>query len=457
VSPLGRVVATGSGLVTLLNSFRTAHVNGFALWDVISFLSVGREPSPIAARHIAAAILPPYAASWPYAAKLAITPKTLMNTLASTAQSYFTSLRPALLAYTLSCMGDAKWGTPDTVVNAALNAAIDKLHFESTRDTLAALVALTLEQRRVLREVATGAYTVAELEAIQIGRVKSFKNANVGVSATKLAALITCLREEGAGTDIVRLQPPYSILLESWVRSNGELAVAVHNDEIDLDFNTRMNLVFIAESRSAVLERPDLLGRAGVALMESLARNGVGVQAANGTWRPPGTAAELDATIALQVLSNMLHADFAPKGRWGPPAKEPSLSVALKYVSAAAAGAMPMSAAGAAPFSDAHFHETVGWKVLLAFRHFHSHIWSSTEQLVRNGLTASVVADAVSAAAHVLAEPVRGCFILVDARLLPKPAASEGRHNVTATFPKRSQPSTSNRPSTSRQTGHKLR
>jgi hypothetical protein len=238
-----------------------------------------------------------------------------------------------------------------------------------------------------------------------------------------------------------------------------------------------MNLVFIAESRSAVLERPDLLGRAGVALMESLARNGVGVLAANGTRRPPGTAAELDATIALQVLSNMLHADFAPKGRRGPSAKEPSLSVALKYVSAAAAGAatmpaagaatmpaagavpdaMPMSAAGAAPFSDAHFHNTVGWNVLLAFRHFHSHIWSSTEQLVRNGLTASVVADAVSAAAHVLAEPVRGCFILVDARLLPKPAASEGRRNDTAKFPKRSQSSTSNRPSTSRQTGHKFR
>lgn len=230
MSPLGRVVATGSGLVALLNSFRTTPVNGFALWDAVAFLGVGREASPAAARAIAAAIFPSYVTDWPPAAKAAITPTVLVDSLASTVHDRLTSLRPALLAYMLGSMGDARTGTPAQVVGAAVGAVLGKLHAESTRDTRTALVALDSEQRRVLREVATGGYTVAELEAIRNGWGKvHFKNANVGVQPEKLAAMITCLREEGTDVDAVRLQPPYSMLLESWIRTDGSLAVAVEN------------------------------------------------------------------------------------------------------------------------------------------------------------------------------------------------------------------------------------
>ena len=417
VSPFGRVVVTGSGLVTLLNSVRTSHVNGFALWDAVAFLSVGREPSRVAAQSIAKALLPPYSSDWPPAAKHAMTPTILMDTLALTAQDNLTSLRPALLAYFLGCMGDARTGPSDKVISAAVGAARGKLLAESTRDTLSALTALNLAQRRVLRDVATGGYTVAELEEIWSGQGKvHFKNANVGVLPEKLAALITCLREEGSGDDVVRLQPPYAALLGSWVRSNGELAVAMHGDKIDLDLETRTNLVFIAELRFKVGHA--LRKEVGRAFIESLAHNCVGVREADGTMRPPHTAEEFDAIPALRGLWSMLTAGFhvasASTSRRVAP-RMPSLSAALmRAANAAAAG-------GVARMSAAQFQETLGWELLLSFRHLQAHVWESPAQLVRNGLTAGVVADAVSAAAHMLAHPVHGCFMLNGSSLQPKP------------------------------------
>lgn len=410
VSPLGRIVATGSGLVTLLNSFRTAHTDGFALWDAVSFLGVGHEPSMTAVQSIAAAIHPPYTADWPPAAKCAITPAALVDALRFDAHGNLTSLRPALLAYTLGRMGDAKSGTPDEVLSAAVGAALGKLHAESTRDTLVGLVALHSEERRVLRQVATGGFTVAELDAIKAAKGKlKFKGANVGVQPDKLASLITCLCEDGTGSDIVRLQPPYSILLESWIRANGELAVAVHNDKIELDHDTRMNLIFVAEpEQRKVVETAGLRGAVGRAFMQSLASNGVGVRQADGTVRAPKTAAEFDAIPALQGLESMLSASYLA----GFSKRQPSLSAALRKAA---------TAAGAAPSHGAPFEEVIGWELWLACRHFLAHIWADAACLVRNGLTASVIADAVYAAARVLADPVHGCFRFVGSRLLPKP------------------------------------
>ena len=420
LSPLGRIVVTGSGLVSLLNSFRTTRVNGFALWDAVSFLAVGCEPSLAAAQSIAAAIFSPLTMAWPPAAKLAITPTTLIDALTSTAHCHLTSLRPALLAYTLGCMGDAQTGPPQKVLGAAVGAALSKLRNESTRDTLATLVALDLDQRRVLREVAVGGYTVAELEAIQTGMgYVHFKGANVGVMPEKLADLITCLREKGEGGDVVRLQPPYSVLLQSWVRTNGELAVAVHGDKIDLDLDTRTNLVFVADEVQRKAVSPSLRGAVSIALLESLARNCIGVRDAGGSVRPPQTPAEFDAVPALQALWDMLTFTH----RSGSTKKQPTLSLALERAAKALEGiaAAPAGAAGVAPVVPAaRFQETIGWELLMAFRHFHAHIWSDPAQLVRSGLTAAVVADAVTAAARVLADPARGCFILVGTRRLPK-------------------------------------
>lgn len=372
-------------------------------------MAVGHEPSLAAAQSIAAAIFPPHTMAWTPAAKVAITPTALMNALTSTAHGHLTSLRPALLAHTLECMGDARTGNPGKAVNTAVGAALGELRDASTRDTLAFLLALHDDPRRILRDVAVGDYTVAELEAIQSGMgYVCFKGIPIGVPPEQFAHLITCLCEDGNDGDVVRLQPPYPILLQSWVRANGELAVAVRNGKIDLDVDTRTNLVFVAENPQREAVSPSLRGEVSIALLESLARNCIGVRDAGGSVRPPRTAAEFDAVPALQALRDML--TFGAKKR------QPNLSLA------AFLGGIASTPAGVAPVVPAvRFQETIGWELLLAFRHLRAHIWSEPAQLTSNGLTAAVVADAVSAAARVLADPARGCFSLEGSRLLPKP------------------------------------
>jgi hypothetical protein len=375
-------------------------VNGFALWDAVSYLSLGREPPPSTVQSMAANIVASYAVRWPSAARTAITPAALLAALAPAAHGGVTSARPALLAYTLDRMGDAATGTADEVLSAAVGAALGKLMAESQRDTVVALTALDPIERRVLRAVATGGYTCGELEAVRTGQGKEqFKEGSVGVLAVQLAALISCLREAGAGDDILRLQPPYSALLESWVHPSGALAVRVHNDRLDLDYATRKSLVFIGEQRRAVSAR--LQAAVSKAVLASLARNGVGVWQPSGSVRPPTSAAEFDAVPALKGLRSTLSANYLQGiGR------EPSLSKALSKADAAQGAPAP-----AAMQPTARFEETVGWQLLLAFRHFESHSWGDAPQLVHGGLTAAVVADVVRSAASILAEPEGGCFM----------------------------------------------
>lgn len=390
VSPNGRVVATGSGLMALLNSFRTAHVNGFALWDAVTFLSLGREPSEATARGMAEAILLPYSEHWPASARAGITPEMVLRALAPGAHGGLTSRRPALVSYILGRMGDARTGSVDEIIHAAVGDAVGELKAESVRDTLCALIALDFEERRALRAVAAGSYSCAELDAIR-KRHQGFKEGSVCLLPEKLAALFSCVRDAGEGADRLRLQPPYSALIQSCLRAGGELAVCLHDGKIDLDYTTRKNLVFTTEPAKVILSA-GLQGMVSRTVLDSLARNGIGVRpVGSSVVRPPATAAEFDAVPALRHLKGMLSAGYIAG-----PGRQPSLSTALRNAAVAFGAFSPRGAT---------FADTIGWELLLAFRHSKAHIWADAQHLVGNGLTAAVIADAMYATACALTRP----------------------------------------------------
>ena len=131
---MARIVVTGSGLLTLLNSFRTARVNGFALWDAVTYVGLGSTPSLLASEAMAARLLAQYAVAWPQPVRDAITPKVLVNMFASDALAELGSARPALMAYALGCMGDATTGTAADVLGDSQGAVLGKLNAESMRD-----------------------------------------------------------------------------------------------------------------------------------------------------------------------------------------------------------------------------------------------------------------------------------------------------------------------------------
>ena len=90
---------------------------------------------------------------------------------------------------------------------------------------------------------------------------------------------------------------------------------------------------------------------------------------------------------------------------------------------AAEAAASPLAAVPATARAAQAFSDSIGWELLLAFRHFESHVWCEVPQLARNGLRAAVIADVHRAAVHVLSTTQGGPFRLAQSNgvLVPPP------------------------------------
>ena len=384
-APLGRLVVTGSGMASLLDGIRTARANGYVLWQAVSHVSLGREPPADAALAMTSRLLMAYSTAWPRDATTRITAQLLRDSLARDAHGDLTSTRPALVAYMLERMGDARrgGGAVDVLVNAQ-RAVVQKLLAESTRDTACALTSMRTNERIELRAVASGARRFDDLD-------KCFS------SASSMPEFIAVLSEAGSGGDVVRLQTPYASLLLSWIASDGQMAVAVDGDDIDLPLVVRNNFKCISENR-AVVDR-HVKARASRAVLASLAANGLGVVGKDGAVRPPATSAEFDTIHALASLRTLLDASYLQRKGHG--AYEPSLSQALRRAAAPRAAATKPAVATA--------FAAIGWELLLSFCHFEAHIWLKVPQLTRNGLTASVIVDAHGAVLSAVCGP-RGPF-----------------------------------------------
>ena len=117
-----RVVGTGSGMVSLLAAMRGAPVNGFALWDVVTHVGLGREPSAPAALAMAARIVAAHSAAWPAALAAAATPQRLVAALARGAHGELTSPRPALLSFLAGSILTDTLDAPEAALARALRA-----------------------------------------------------------------------------------------------------------------------------------------------------------------------------------------------------------------------------------------------------------------------------------------------------------------------------------------------
>ena len=212
----------------------------------------------------------------------------------------------------IGCMGSAQTGSAEQVLSLAKGAVVGKLEAESVRDTLCGLAPLDARERQALRAIAEGRYTWGELRAVAERR-REFKEGALGIRPELLAQLVICLCEEellGVSSQVVRLQAPYASLLLSWITAEGQLAVAVEGDKIDLAHDIRKHLIFIWEHRTLLRANPAAREAASAALLASLARNRIGTRLPDGGFRSPETAAEFDAISALTALRGMLSVNY---------------------------------------------------------------------------------------------------------------------------------------------------
>jgi len=237
-SPFARIVGTGSGMVSLLAAVRNAAPNGFALWDAVSHVSLGREPPAPAALAMAERIVASYARSrrWPAAFAALLTPQRACAGLARGAHGELTSPRPALVAYLAGLAGSAQGGEPATVFEKAIRVLLLKVKAESLTDTVTALYRMQPELRVWLRVLAA-----QDLSSMSRTRLQLQDNA-FGDAIIEFASYL-CEASEPA-----RLLPPYAALLCSLVTRQGELAVTpLSNGRLDYAPQLRRNLQLIVE------------------------------------------------------------------------------------------------------------------------------------------------------------------------------------------------------------------
>lgn len=98
-----KIAITGGGLMTLLHSFRSVGVHGFALWDAIQFVGLGQCPSDEAVRCMAEELVAAHSSAWDADTRAGITAAKVIAALAPGATCGITSARPAMISHPCQC------------------------------------------------------------------------------------------------------------------------------------------------------------------------------------------------------------------------------------------------------------------------------------------------------------------------------------------------------------------
>jgi hypothetical protein len=154
------------------------------------------------------------------------------------AQAHLTSPRPALVAFLLDRVRDAWGGSPEQLLQDALQAALDKLRVESAGDAAVALERLPHEALVRLRRLADEG-SLAALGAVE----GCFEPLGRG-----LGRVLRGLFEDASPA---RLMPPYGALVREWLSRAGVLAVRRASDgSVTLQEPVAESLRFIFDCRS---------------------------------------------------------------------------------------------------------------------------------------------------------------------------------------------------------------
>ncbi len=391
-SPLARVVGTGSGMVSLLAAVRDAPPNGFALWDAVSHVCLGREPPAPVALAMAERILAGRARvrRWPAGFAALLTPQRACDELARGSHGELTSPRPALVAHLADAAGNAQGSdSPDVVLQLAIESVLRKVEDEAVTDAITALFRMNDESRRWLRRLAAQDSTTEEMR-------RALSNDRRGRAilgfASKLCEPAALTPAEAPELAPARLLPPYGALLRSLVTPQGEIAVTrLSNGRLDFAVQVRRNLQLIAEHSGIPRRFPGCMNahaRAAVsaAVLGTLSANGIGVAASGAAVRPPLSVEEVRKVPAFAAVLGALDQHMTQVGKMG---DSPSLAD-LK------------TAERSSPRAKTAFLADLGLRVLVWLRHVDAHAYFATRITEGTGLSAAIVAAAVQAAAEAL-------------------------------------------------------
>ena len=398
--PYARMVATGSGMVSLLKAMADAAPNGYTLWGAATHVRVGQEPLPAAALAMAQRLHAAYAPAWPPALQEHATPARLVRSLAFGAHGGLTSPRPALLAFLAERLGlAAATGSPaEALFGAALQDVLFKLSRESRNDAAVGLERMQISERRALRELAVHGRLPQEYPFSSFASVLCEDGGVAAEAAAAAAAAALAASQEGPTVAakvqgqqrvLLRLMPPYAALLQRWIRADGWLSISSRGARQPLVPRVQQTLVTLHEHRRDF--GAALLQAISDCVLRGLAETSIGVPVARGGMRPPGTVGELSALPAIAHLLRELDLAAAmAAGEEGQAALSPKPSpTAEGFRQAAAAGAE----------GQAKFMALAGVHVLQLLRNYCAHASLDSKVTQQCGLREAVVDEVVRRAA----------------------------------------------------------
>lgn len=390
-SSRARIVATGSGMMTLLESFRTASVQSYVLHDALSVICLGREPLPAPALAMARAIHAAYSTcTWDPSQATAlgavITPQRILDALHPDSNGQATSPRPALVAFLMDTMGSGREGdgSPESVLQRALGDVLGKLKDESQGDAAVALGRMPLEALVRLR-------ALAEVDSLvpfeEVG--ECFEGLG-----SKLGRVVMHIFEESSPA---RLMPPYGALLRCWVSREGVLAVRRDEDgSVDLPYSVRKRLMLLADSCGSIAIHAQMA--VSSLLLPLFAANGIGVAEVPGApLSTPKSVGELGSIPAVRCLLAILDKQWALTKKAGVSPSSEKFQTARNDTR---------------PGAQQQYMSVAGFQILVWLRHCTAHAWFPTEDMSRCGFSSTVIVEAVNHATNLLVQQFSREFAL---------------------------------------------
>lgn len=261
----GRVVLTGSGMVTFLNEIRCAKPNGYMLFTSATFVSLGGSPSTSTAPVLAASILQSYSYTWPDDIKSYVTPKRVVDELQRSGR--LLNCRPALIATVADFVGTSLYEplTPAQLLENTLASTKAKIRGESLTDIMTAF--RHLEGNANDREMLKCLHALASGNPDSLSRIDSFSHQKIFLS-------LLCDNTESG----LRLVPPYASLILECLNEAGDVICKRGKSEVfELGESLRSLLVFFEEGTSKNRFDEPMKQAISNSVLETLYKNGVGV------------------------------------------------------------------------------------------------------------------------------------------------------------------------------------
>lgn len=370
-----RIAITGSGMLTLLNTFRNVPVNGYAMWDAMLRVQLGVTPSNSAALAMAELLIADRAGSWPAGLASKVTTSVIVQWLSAGGPYAYTTARPALVAFFANLLGG---GDPaQSSLRSAQRALMNKLHTEAAVDAAVALGQLSSSMRLHIACLARGQLTSKALtDTFCLGILQSF------------GELVLLLCEPQVAENPLVLLPPYGALFNALLSADGTLLVSWRGGAWVLDELVRDRLKFVFEHEHELLSaHARCTKKMSSAVLKSFAADGIGTLQ-GGVYRPPESMEELQRVPVFAAILSLLSKQEALTKK-----NDGTSPMHSKFESA-----LHAERAGKRDGNVRWYVSTAGFQIMLWLRVLEAHVYLPKTPLAEAGLTASIVSSAAAAA-----------------------------------------------------------